>query len=61
MGILEVSRGHVRIRKRKDVSRGEEEAQVNIREKGSDRKSDGEQTWREKNQGVRSKGNAFQH
>lgn len=59
MGILEVSRGHVRIGKRKDVSRGEEEAQVNVREEGSDRKSDGEQTRREKTQGERSKGNAF--
>ena len=59
MGILEVSRGHVRIGKQEDISRREEEAQVNVREEGSDRKSDGEQTWREKTQGARSKGNAF--
>lgn len=59
MGILEVSRGHVRIGKQEDISRREEEAQVNVREEGSDRKSDGEQTRREKTQGERSKGNAF--
>ena len=49
----------MKIGKWEDVSRGEEEAQVNVREEGSDRKSDGEQTWREKTQGARSKGNAF--
>ena len=39
MGILEVSRGHVRIGKQEDISRREEEAQLNVREEGSDRKS----------------------